>query len=717
MKQVIQHLRSANLELIDVPCPGVSRGHALIHTGASLISAGTERRLVEFGQASLVAKARQQPERVQQVLEKLRSDGILPTMEAVFARLDQPLPLGYCNAGTVIAVGEDVGELAPGDRVANNGPHAEMVHVPSHLCAKIPPSLRDDQACFAVLGAIGLQGIRLVQPTLGESVVVYGLGLVGLLSIQMLAAAGVRLLGIDTDPDRLAIAERFGVATANANHQEIAEVARAFSQGRGVDAVLITASARQDDIVHQSANMCRKRGRMVLVGDVNLDLRRADFYDKELQFQVSCSYGPGRYDPAYEEGGRDYPLAYVRWTEQRNIQTVLELMASGKLDVDSLVTSRIPHGQAERAYELLGNDRSQLGIVFQYPDSPPPIERVVSYGSSQQTTVRSENITAGIIGSGGYTVRALLPELKRAGVRLITIAGSHGIQAATAARKFSIESSTSDYRCVLEDSRVNTVFITNRNHLHVPMVVEALESGKHVFVEKPLAIDLAGLSRVKDACRRHPQQILTIGFNRRFSPHAQKMRQLLDGRHQPVTASVLINAGQLPPDHWQHDPAVGGGRIIGEACHWIDLMQFLFDSPLVSVQAARIGKDPGLSTRCDLTSMHLSFADGSLAAIQYYANGSRSFPKERIEIFSEGRILQLDNFRVLRGFGWRGFRRMRLLRQDKGHRLHYRGFCEAVSNGDGPPIPLEEIWAATEASIACERSAQTGHCLQVGEST
>jgi predicted dehydrogenase/threonine dehydrogenase-like Zn-dependent dehydrogenase len=693
------------LELLDVPCPRVAARHLLIQSRASLISAGTERSLVEFGNANLLSKARQQPEKVQQVLDKIKADGLLPTLEAVFTRLDEPLPLGYCNAGVVSEVGPEVTGLAVGDRVASNGPHAEMVHVPVNLCARIPENVPDDDASFAVLGSIALQGIRLAAPALGESVAVFGLGLVGQLTVQMLIASGVRVLGIDLDPKRLELAERCGARPVDLSAgADPVRVAESFTDGHGLDAVLVTASARNDDIVNQSARMSRKSGRIVMVGVTNLALNRAEFYEKELSFQVSCSYGPGRYDPDYEQGGIDYPYAFVRWTEQRNMAAVLRMMANGQLDVAPLISRRTAHADAATAYQLLRTDKSLMGLVLQYPQAAVAQDRIVVVGDAArpQRSAAADKVVAGIIGAGAFTKRVLLPCLRKTGAELASIASASGVSASHAARKFSAGASTSDYRTILDDRRINTVFITTRHHQHAPMVVEALRAGKHVFVEKPLAIDQQGLQDVQDAFAATDGQQLMVGFNRRFSPHAVKIRQLLTGRSQPVCMIMTVNAGHIPSDHWMHDPQAGGGRIIGEGCHWIDLLGFLVESPVTGVKTTSIGDVPGVQTRNDHVSISLAFQDGSIANLNYFANGHRTYPKETLTVFAEGKTLELDNFRSLRGYGYGPFRRMKLLRQDKGHQAELQAFVDRVQSGGEPLMDPRDIWCVTRASLQAE---------------
>jgi predicted dehydrogenase/threonine dehydrogenase-like Zn-dependent dehydrogenase len=705
MKQVLQHLRTGQIELADVPCPAVRPGYLLIQSAASLISAGTERMLVEFGRGSLLAKARSQPDKVKQVLQKIKTDGLLPTLEAVFSRLDEPLPLGYCNAGCVIEVGAGVEGYAPGDRVASNGPHAEMVCVPANLSAKIPDGVEDASASFTVLGSIALHGVRLLQPTLGESFVVVGLGLLGQIGAQLLRASGCNVLGVDVNAKRCELVRSFGCqAVAISEGSDPVQAALAFSKARGVDGVLITAAAKTDEIMQQSAAMCRKRGRIVLVGTVGLNLRRSDFYEKELTFQVSCSYGPGRYDPVYEDQNRDYPLPYVRWTEGRNFEAMLSAIASGFVNVKPLITKTLPHAQAADAYDAVLNDSSVLGAVFQYPDQPPPTKRITALKMGSAVKSQSVKPRVAVIGSGNFTKVVLLPAIKAAGGDLLTVASAGGVTSFHAARKFEAEEATTDYRAVLQDPRVNAVFITTRHNAHANMAAEALAAGKHVFVEKPLAIDEAGLAKVKAAYDAAGSFQLMVGFNRRFAPHAVEARRLLKGRSQPVAVSMLVNAGDIPSNHWTHDPAVGGGRIIGEACHFIDLLLFLVGSPIVAVQSTMFGPAAG-GLREDKMSLNLSFADGSIGAIHYWANGSKSYPKERVEIFSEGRVLVMDNWRRLSGFDWPAVKSMKMS-QDKGHKSEVALFLERIATGGEPLIPFDQLEMVTLASFAAVKSAR-----------
>lgn len=716
MRQVLQNLKTGITELADVPSPLCCTGHLLIATRCSLISSGTERMLVEFSEANLLAKARSQPDRVRQVLDKIRTDGLLPTLEAVRHKLDQPIPMGYCNAGVVLEVGDGVDGFAVGDRVASNGPHAEIVSVPRNLCAKIPDEVSDDEAAFTVPAAIALQGIRLVNPTLGEHIVVTGLGLLGLLAVQMLVAAGCQVLGIDYDRGRLALARRFGAQTVDLSAGEDPVVAgMTFSKGKGVDAVLITAATKSDEPVQQAAQMSRKRGRIVLVGVAGLNLRRADFYEKELTFQVSCSYGPGRYDEEYEQKGHDYPYGFVRWTEQRNFEAVLGLMAQKKLDVMPLISERIPQARAPEAYHKLTDDHSSLGLLLTYPELDRDIRFTVSVSKAGEThgaqwedrRITATSCVIGVIGAGNFASAVLLPALKKTPALLKTVASGNDPTSAIAARKLGFQQATTDYRVVLEDTEIKAVFIATRHNAHAHMVIDALRAGKHVFVEKPLGLNRQELVEVKGAFEEAGSLHLMVGFNRRFSPLAAKMKRLLSGRCQPLSVVYTVNAGEIPADHWTQDPAVGGGRIIGEACHFIDFLRFLVGYPITGVEARMMGASPGVRVREDKMTVVLDFADGSVGTVHYFANGSKKYPKERVEVFSQGRVLVLDNFKSLRGFGCPGFRKMHLLRQDKGHEREVAAFVKRLSQGGNPLIPWTEIEEVTLATFAAvERAKQ-----------
>ena len=696
MKQLLQSLKDGASVVEEVPAPQCGAGQVLIRTATSLVSAGTERMLVEFGKGNLLQKAMSQPDKVRQVLDKTRTDGIAATLDAVRSKLDQPVALGYCNVGRVID--SRAGGFTLGERVVSNGKHAEIVAVPKNLCARIPEGVSDEAASFTVMAAIGLQGIRLAQPSLGECVVVTGLGLIGLLTVQMLRAQGCRVLGIDYNPTRLELARQFGAETANpGSGDDVLERAAAFSRGAGVDAVIITASTKSNDPVSQAARMCRKRGRIVLVGVVGLELSRADFYEKELTFQVSCSYGPGRYDTTYEEGGQDYPIGFVRWTEQRNFEAVLDLMASGALDVAPLVTHHFSIEDGPRAMDLLTSGEPSLGILLTYP--APGDSEVIVRRAALGRAAPAGRAVAGFLGAGNYGSRILMPAFRAAGAGLHTVVSSGGVSAVHFGKKFGFANAASETAAVIESSEIDTVVVATRHDAHARQVIAALRAGKHVFCEKPLCLKLDELSEIEAEADARPDQQLVVGFNRRFAPQVIRMKALLDSVDVPKCVIITVNAGDLPPDHWTQDPAVGGGRIVGEACHFIDLARHLVGHPITESGSLTIGYHPAVAVRSDKAGLSLSFADGSIATIHYLANGNKGFPKERVEVFAAGRVLQLDNFLRLRGWGWNGFSKMNLSRQDKGASALVAAFVQSVRSGLPPPIPRDEIFEVSRIVI------------------
>ncbi len=703
MKQILQSLKTGETKIAEVPVPGVGRGQLLIATSTTLVSAGTERMLVEFGKAGWINKARQQPDKVRMVLDKVKTDGLIPSVEAVFNKLDQPLPLGYCNVGRIAKVGAGETAFAKGDRVVSNGKHAEMVCVPFNLCAKVPDSVSDEEAAFTVLGAIALQGIRLVQPTLGETVVVTGLGLVGLMTVQLLRANGCRVLGLDFDPTKLALAKQFGAEVVDlAVGQDPVVTATVYSRGRGVDAVIVTAATKSSEPMHQAALMCRKRGRIVLVGVTGLELSRDDFFKKELTFQVSASYGPGRYDPNYEEKGQDYPIGFVRWTEQRNFEAVLDMMADGRLNVKPLITHCYSIGEAEKAYELVGGAGPSLGILLTYPGLEiTTSSRTVKLKTSQvsRPVVGSGNATVSFVGSGNYATAVLIPAFKEAGAHLRSVASSAGVSGVHAGRKFGFDETTTDTNRLFADEATLAVVITTQHDSHARFVLQALRDGKHVFVEKPLCLTLSELAEIEATyveTGKHSSgsPLVMVGFNRRFAPQVQKVKQLLNEVVGPKAFVMTVNAGAIPADHWTQDQEAGGGRIIGEACHFIDLLRFLAGVHLTYWH--KLSMD---SPTQDTVSFQLGFADGSVGTVHYFANGSKAFPKERLEVFAAGRVLQLDNYRKLTGYGWPGFNKMNLWRQDKGQKACAKAFVQAIEGRAPVPIPFDEILEVSRVSI------------------
>jgi predicted dehydrogenase/threonine dehydrogenase-like Zn-dependent dehydrogenase len=703
LKQLLQSLKDGSTTVAEIPAPRCGDGQVIVQTSVSLVSAGTERMLVAFGKGNLIQKARSQPDKVKQVLQKARTDGLAATVDAVRSKLDQPLALGYCNVGRVIearATG-----FALGERVVSNGKHAEIVAVPRNLCARIPDGVCDEAASFTVLAAIGLQGIRLAQPTLGECVVVTGLGLIGLLTVQMLRAQGCRVLGVDMDPARLELARRFGADTVNpAAGEDVLARAAAFSRGQGVDAVIITASSKSNEPVSQAAQMCRKRGRIILVGVVGLDLNRADFYEKELTFQVSCSYGPGRYDPNYEEGGQDYPIGFVRWTEQRNFEAVLDLMASGTLDVKPLITHRFAIEDGAQAMALLTSAEPSMGILLAYRaalNDAPAIRRV-----ALGVAPNSGKGVVGFLGAGNYAGRVLIPAFKDAGASLHTVVSGGGVSAVHFGKKFGFSQAATEADAVINNPDIDTVVIATRHNAHAGQVLAALRAGKHVFCEKPLCLTLDELAEIQTEAEQRPAKQLMVGFNRRFAPQVVRMKALLAPIDTPKNIIITVNAGDIAPDHWTQDPNVGGGRIIGEACHFIDLARHLAGHPITAHHAVALGRHPSMPVSDDKVSLTLQFADGSVATILYLANGDKGFPKERIEVFAAGRVLQIDNFLKMRGWGWQGFSKMNLWRQDKGASAFVTAFLHSVNGMAPAPVSRLEIMETSEIAIKLAEATQ-----------
>lgn len=707
MKQILQNMSTGETRLVDVPVPKNNKSSVLIQTTQSLISIGTERMLVEFGKANMLDKARQQPEKVKMVLEKVTTDGLMATVDAVKSKLDQPLALGYCHVGQIIEVGQDISEFKQGDRVVSNGSHASIVSVSRNLTAAIPDSVTDEEAAFTVLASIGLQGIRLAKPSLGESFVVTGLGLIGLLTVQLLRAHGCRVLGIDFDESKLEIARQFGAETVSlSKDQDPVEAGMAFSRGRGVDAVIITASTKSSDPVSQAARMSRKRGRIILVGVTGLQLDRSEFYQKELSFQVSCSYGPGRYDSNYENKGQDYPLGFVRWTEQRNFEAILDMMADGRLNVKPLISHRFNFDDAVEAYKTLSDDKQALGILLQYPELPQ--ESIVKQVTlKKDVSFKANQPICGFIGAGNYASRVLIPAYAKAGAQLHTIVSSGGVSATHHGEKNGFHKAATDVAQVLENDEINTVAVVTQHNSHAGYVIDALNRGKNVFVEKPLALDDKELDAIEQAYHKSANSKLMVGFNRRFAPQIVKMKTLLQSVNQPKSFIMTMNAGAIPKDTWIQDIKIGGGRIIGEACHYIDLMRYLTGAKIISVQARRMGNHPAVEVTEDKAAILLGFEDGSFGTINYFANGGKAFPKERIEVFAGDAVLQLDNFRKLRGFGWKNFKKMNLMRQDKGQVACVVAFLESIRSGKPSPISFDELMEVSRYTIEVARQLRS----------
>ena len=698
MKQILQNIASGETQLVEVPCPQNKSGQLLISTTKSLISVGTERMLIDFGTSGWIQKARSQPDKVKMVLGKVKTDGLIPTIDAVRSKLDQPLPLGYCNVGIVQDSGGTAFEV--GSRVISNGNHAEIVRVPKNLCAVIPENVNDESAAFTVLAAIAMQGVRIASPTIGEAVVVTGLGLIGLITVQLLKANGCRVLGIDFDSSKCALARKFGAETVDLSKFEDPLVkANHFSRGAGVDAVIITASTKSNDPVSNGAKMCRQRGRIVLVGVVGLELSRADFYEKEISFQVSCSYGPGRYDAEYEEKGHDYPVGFVRWTEQRNFEAVLDLMSSGALTMQPLISHQFEIEDAISAYKCL-DDRASLGILLNYSANANELLANKSVSIRASNSYSAEDAICGFVGGGNYASRVLIPAFSAAGAKLDTIVTSGGLSAVHHGKKNDFVNASTDLVQLLDKKTVNTIVIATQHNLHAAQVVQALNSGKNVFVEKPLALTHDELDAIKSAYDEQEGKCrLMVGYNRRFAPHVIRMKKLLSNVTEPKAFIMTMNAGAIPSEHWTQDVRIGGGRIIGEACHYIDLMRFLVGSEISGFTATSIGKADGIKITEDKAAITLTFKDGSFGTINYLANGGKEFSKERIEVFANDGVLQLDNFRKLIGYDWKGFRKDKLRTQNKGQSNCSKAFIEAIKSGEPSPISFDDIMEVARISV------------------
>ncbi len=705
MKQIIQDLKAGQTILEEVPVPQVKAGQVLIKTHRSLVSLGTEKMLVNFGKASYIQKAKQQPEKVKMVLDKIKTDGLRPTLEAVFRKLGEPLPLGYCNVGEVIGVGKGVEEFQIGDRVASNGNHAEVVSVPKNLVAKIPEGVTYDEAAFTVIGAIALQGIRLINPTFGETIVVTGLGLIGLVATQLLKANGCKVIGLDFDSTKVELAKSWGIEAYNVANANPVDLVMDSTAAIGADGVLITASTSSNDVISQAANMSRKKGRIVLVGVIGLNIQRADFFKKELSFQVSSSYGPGRYDDEYEQKGNDYPIGYVRWTEKRNFEAVLAALKNGQLQVQPLISEIIDLKDYNVIYGNMPKSKS-IASILKYTGEVKITDTKIIIDKQRKFTGQKGVI--GIIGAGNYTKAMILPQLNKLNANIKYIASASGLSSTIAAKKYSVGATTTNYQEILADSDVDTVLITTRHNLHAQQVIESLKAGKHVFVEKPLALNYADLDEIEKVYQES-NTTLTIGFNRRFSPFIQDAKEQLGSSDTPINVIATMNAGFIPPEVWVQDMEVGGGRIIGEACHLIDLITYLGGSEVESVVMNALGANPKENT--DNASILLKYKNGSQGVINYFSNGSKAYSKERVEIYSQNRTMIIDNFRksTFYGFKSKGLKK----RQDKGQANLFKTYLAALQNGGDSIIPFGEIMNTSRAAVAAVESLKTGGWVKI----
>lgn len=716
MKQLLQDLKNGEILLEEIPLPNCGANEVLIKSERTLISPGTERMLLEFGRSSYIQKARQQPDKVKMVLDKIKTDGLVPTLETVFAKLGEPMPLGYCNAGIVIDVGSNVTDFKVGDRVVSNGAHSEIVAVGKNLVAKIPDNVSFEQASFTVIASIALQGIRLFQPTLGEKVVVIGLGLIGQITMEFLKANGCEAIGVDIDQGKVELARSNGFIALNpANGEDPISFVANYTNEIGVDGVIITAATKSNGPIEQAAQITRRKGRIVAVGAIGMDIPRPPFYEKELSFYISSSYGPGRYDSKYEDEGIDYPIGYVRWTQNRNFQAILQLLSNGSLNFDYLITHRYKFLEAPKAYNEVLNNRDSLGVILEYENIKDiAVDKRVNLLSS--FTSASSEAGIGVIGAGNFTKLIVLPILKDSSAKLVGISSSKGLSSSIAAKKFGFEYSTTDYNELLKDEKINTVFITTRHNNHAKLVIESLEAGKNVFVEKPLAIDMEQLADVVKCCNKLASENrmpkLMVGFNRRFSPFIQDIYKKVKGRSSGLAMNMTINSGALPKDLWVHDPVVGGGRIIGEGCHFIDTMSYLANSEVESIYSVALNSSKELAIKNDNVILNLKFKDGSIGTLSYLSNGNKSYPKEQMSLFCEGKVFELDNYKKVNAFGSSG---MKKWSQDKGHKDEMIGFIENIKSSKENFISLESLVNTTLATFAHVKSLEENRVVQISE--
>jgi predicted dehydrogenase/threonine dehydrogenase-like Zn-dependent dehydrogenase len=705
MKQLLQNMRDGKAVVEEVPVPTPRAGMALVKTEASLVSAGTERMVVEFAEKSLVGKARSRPDLLRQVIDKAKREGLLSTAQAAFDRLDQPMALGYSSAGTILELGENMHGFKVGQRVACAGGgyavHAEYAVVPRNLLTPLPETVDFESAAFTTLGAIAMHGFRLAEPQIGETVAVIGMGLLGLLTGQIAAAAGCKVLGLDIDPKRIALASSLGLQAWLRDQAQ--DYAQAFTANRGFDLVIICADTPSNDPVELAGEIARDRARVVATGAVGLDFPRKLYYEKEISFINSRSYGPGRYDASYEEGGKDYPIGYIRWTEGRNFEAVVDLLANDKLQVQPLITHRFPIEQATEAYDVITGKKVEpfLGVLLTYESAKPDMRSArVEY--RKPTAPRTSHVALGVLGAGLFANATLLPAIKgNKHIKLVGIASAGGLHAQHAAKKFKFDYAASSDDEIINDPNINTVAILTRHDMHADLAIKALGAGKHVFVEKPLALNGDQLSTINEALTADGCPLMTVGFNRRFAPLARQLAKFLRIRSEALYAHYRVNAGYIPLNHWTHDPEQGGGRIIGEGCHFIDFITFLVGAAPVSVNAVAL--PDGGKYREDNVSMTFTFPDGSVGVVDYLANGDKSFPKERVEVFCGGKIAVLDDFRTLE-MVHDGRRKMIKGAQDKGWKDEWMAFAKSIREGDEPPIPYKQLIGVTRASFAAVES-------------
>ena len=717
MKQVIQNYKTGKLSVENVPAPSLSKGRILVRNHFSLVSAGTEKMVIEFGKKNLMAKAKSRPELVKQILDKVKSDGLVTTYKAAMRRLGEPVPLGYSSAGEVIEIGEGVTGFKKGDFVACAGAgyasHAEVVSIPTNLAVKVPQGIDLKKASFVTLGAIAMQGIRRCDLSPGEKIAVIGLGLLGQITVQLLKAYGMPVLGMDVNPKRVAETKEYGIDKAIViGKDNLTETAMNFSDGKGVDAVIITASTESSGPILTAGSICRERGRISSVGLTGMEIPRNIFYEKELDFLLSRSYGPGRYNRNYEEKGLDYPIGYVRWTENRNMKEFIRLLTENKLKLNTMITHTFKIDDAMKAYELITknpNNEYFTGVVIQY-DVEKKTENKIILKETKEFTKKKNVISVGIIGGGNFARSTLIPVIKNLKeTSLDAVADSEGRIADYIGKKFACRYTTSDYKEILKDKSIDLVVITTPHNLHSKMVIEALEAGKHIHVEKPLCLNETELKQILKVYNKINSEekaksgvMLMVGFNRRFSPDARRIKRKFKKRNTPLMMFYRVNAGRIPEEHWIQDPEVGGGRIIGEVCHFVDLMQFLTSSKPVKIYASEVKGDKNIINE-DNINVLIDFEDGSRGNILYTSLGSKSFPKEYLEVFCDRNVEVINNFKT----GTLGSS------QDKGHKNEFIEFAKSIKHGSASPISMESIYYTTHATFKIKESLRTGKPIHI----
>ena len=709
MRQLTLNFTTGEISVLEVPTPKIQKGCLLIRTRCSLISSGTERTIYNFSKSNILEKAKNQPDRVKEVLDKIKSDGLFTTYESVINKLDSSIPIGNSNVGEVIGIGKGVNGFKIGDRVVSNGPHSEIVSVPHNLCARIPDCVNDEEAAFTVLGSIALQGIRLSNPTFGETFLVSGLGLIGLLAVQILKANGCTVLGIDPKEKKCKLAEALGAQAFQLDeYVDPLPWILGNTDNLGIDGAIITASTKSNEPVNLAAKACRKRGRIILVGVTGLDLRRDLFYKKEINFQVSCSYGPGRYDNVYEKEGKDYPLGFVRWTEKRNFKSVLQAIENKSIKLESLISHKIDFLNSSKAFEILNSNKSLFGILLLYKKDEIKMDNSILLSEKQSNKIKykSKNAVVNFIGAGNYASRVLIPSLKKLNVKLDKLSSNNGLDASLIGRKYNFSEITTNSYKLLNDKDSNIIFIASRHDSHAEYVIESIKRNKNIFVEKPLCLNISELNKIKKTYIDRKENnngippILMIGFNRRFAPLTKKFKNIIDKFTSPKAFIYTINAGSIPRENWIHNPEIGGGRLIGEACHFVDMLRFLTGSRIKNLN---ISKSKSNLDICDTFCMNLEFESGDVGNINYFSNGSKSFPKERIEVFSNNSVVILDNFKRIKCWGINIRFNKRLFIQNKGNLDCVREFIEAVKKGKESPIPIEEIFEVHELLLGTQK--------------